>query len=324
MTPDSQIAFNSNLKIVVTSRSFAKSTVLREELLRFFPNSVFNDDGKKLFGKELIEFINDADAAIVGVETIDSSVLEHTTKLKIISKYGVGLDNLDLESLKNRGIFLAWTGGTNKRSVSELTLCFMLGLCRNVFGSSFKLKKLEWEKDGGHQLSGKTVGIIGCGHTGSDILRLLTPFGCNLLVHDIVDKSNFCREQGASQVSLEAVLEQSNIISLHVPLTKQTHQMVNASFLQKMKSTGFLINTSRGQVVDQEALKKGLIQGDIGGAALDVFVEEPPDDKDFLSLPNLMVTPHIGGNAVEGVEAMGRAAIEHLVLFFKNSLKDKT
>jgi len=309
---------------VVTSRSFAKSAVLREELLRVFPNSFFTDHRQKLLGEKMTGFIGDADAAIVGVETIDDSVLKHTTKLKIISKYGVGLDNLDLESLKNRGIFLGWTGGTNKRSVSELTLCFMLGLCRNVFGSSFKLKKLEWEKDGGHQLSGKTVGIIGCGHTGSDILRLLTPFGCNLLVHDIVDKSNFCREQGASQVSLEAVLEQSNIISLHVPLTKQTHQMVNASFLQKMKSTGFLINTSRGQVVDQEALKKGLIQGDIGGAALDVFVKEPPDDKDFLSLPNLMVTPHIGGNAVEGVEAMGRAAIEHLVLFFKNSLKDKT
>ena len=311
-------------KVVVTSRSFAKSAVLREELLRVFPNSFFTDHRQKLLGEKMTGFIGDADAAIVGVETIDDSVLKHTTKLKIISKYGVGLDNLDLESLKNRGIFLGWTGGTNKRSVSELTLCFMLGLCRNVFGSSFKLKKLEWEKDGGHQLSGKTIGIVGCGHTGSDVVRLLAPFGCNLLVNDIADKSNFCQEQGASQVSLDTVLEQSNIISLHVPLTKQTHQMVNASFLQKMKSTGFLINTSRGQVVDQEALKKGLIQGDIGGAALDVFAEEPPIDKDFLSLPNLMVTPHIGGNAIEGVEAMGRAAIQHLVSFFENSPKDKT
>jgi D-3-phosphoglycerate dehydrogenase len=185
------------------------------------------------------------------------------------------------------------------------------------------LKKLEWEKDGGHQLSGKTVGIVGCGYTGSDVVRLLAPFGCNLLVNDIANKSDFCQEQGTSQVSLDTVLEQSNIISLHVPLTKQTYQMVNTSFLKKMKSTGFLINTSRGQVVDQEALKKVLMQDDIGGAALDVFVEEPPVDKDFLSLPNLMVTPHIGGNAIEGVEAMGRAAIQHLILFFENSLKNK-
>jgi len=308
---------------VVTSRSFSKSAVLRKELLRVFPNSIFTNHRQKLVGEKIIGFIGDADAAIVGVETIDDSILRHTTKLKIISKYGVGLDNIDLESLKNRDIFLGWTGGTNKRSVSELTLCFMLGLCRNVFRTSFKLKKLEWEKDGGHQLSGKTVGIVGCGHTGSDVVRLLAPFGCNLLVNDIVDKTNFCQKQGASQVNLETVVEQSNIISLHVPLTKQTHQMINANFLQKMKSTGFLINTSRGQVVDQEALKKSLIQGDICGAALDVFVEEPPADKSFLSLPNLMVTPHIGGNAQEGVEAMGRAAIKHLVLFFKNSLKGK-
>jgi len=308
----------SSPKVVVTSRSFAKSAVLREELLSVFPNSIFTDHRQKLLGEKMTQFIGDADAAIVGVETIDDSVLEHTTKLKIISKYGVGLDNVDLKSLKNRDIFLGWTGGTNKRSVSELTLCFMLGLCRNVFGSSFKLKKLEWEKDGGHQLSGKTVGIIGCGHTGSDVVRLLAPFGCNLLVNDIVDKSNFCLEQRASQVSLKVLLEQSNIISMHVPLTKQTRQMVNTNFLQQMRSTGFLINTSRGKVVDQEALKKALIEDEIGGAALDVFEEEPPTDKDFLSLPNLMVTPHIGGNSLEGVEAMGRAAIKHLVLFFKN------
>jgi D-3-phosphoglycerate dehydrogenase len=315
---------DSRPKVVVTSRSFAKSAILREELLRVFPNSIFTDHRQKLFGEKMTQFIGDADAAIVGVETIDDSILEHTAKLKIISKYGVGLDSIDLESLRNRDIFLGWTGGTNKRSVSELTLCFMLGLCRNVFGSSFKLKKLEWEKDGGHQLSGKTVGIIGCGHTGSDVVRLLAPFGCNLLVHDIVDKLNFCQEQRASQVSLNVLLKQSNIISMHVPLTKQTHQMVNANFLQQMKSTGFLINTSRGKVVDQEALKKALTENVIAGAALDVFEEEPPTDKDFLSLPNLMVTPHIGGNSLEGVEAMGRAAIKHLVLFFDNYLKDKT
>ena len=312
------LEWDSNPKVVVTSRSFAKSAVLRQELLNVFPNSIFTDHRQKLPKGEIANFIGDADAAIVGVETIDNSVLEHTTKLRVISKYGVGLDNIDLESLKSRDIFLGWTGGTNKRSVSELTLCFMLGLCRNVFGSSFKLKKFEWEKDGGYQLSGKTVGIIGCGHTGSDIVRLLAPFGCDLLINDIVDKSNFCQEQSASQVSLNVLLEQSNIISMHVPLTKQTHQMVNANFLQQMKSTGFLINTSRGKVVDQEALKKALTEDDIGGAALDVFEEEPPIDKDFISLPNLMVTPHIGGNSLEGVEAMGRAAIKHLVLFFDN------
>ena len=307
---------DSRPKIAVTSISFGKSAGLREELLRVFPNSVFNESGQQLSGKALIEFINNADAAIVGSETIDDSVLEHTPALKIISKYGVGLDSIDQESLKRRNISLGWTGGVNHRSVSEQTLCFMLGLCRNVFRSGFKLKASEWDKDGGHQLSGKTVGIIGCGHVGADLLRLLVPLGCTLLVRDIVDKSDFCRKQGAFEASIDEVIEKSDIISLHVPLTELTRRMVNENFLERMKSTAFLVNTCRGEVVDQQALKDALSQGIIAGAALDVFVEEPPTDAEFLSLPNLMVTPHIGGNTREAVEAMGRSAIENLTSFF--------
>jgi len=307
-----------NLKVIVASDSFSKSIDLRHELLRSFPKAWFNETGRRLSGAELIEFLKDADAIIVGSEPITDEVLCQTSRLKIISKYGVGLDNIDQESLKRRNISLGWTGGVNRESVSELTLCFMLGLCRNVFGSGFKLKKAEWEKNGGHQLSGKTVGIIGCGHIGSDVVRHLSPFNCKVLVRDIINKSDFCREQGASMVNSEEVIERSDIISLHVPLTELTLQMVNKSFLQKMKSTAFLINTCRGEVVDQEALKSALTQRIIAGAALDVFAEEPPTDIEFLSLPNLMVTPHIGGNAKEAVEAMGRSAIGHLVSFFKD------
>jgi D-3-phosphoglycerate dehydrogenase len=305
-------------KIAVTSVSFAKSTALCDELKRIFPNSVFNKQGQLLSGKELVKFINDADAAIVGAETIDGAILDQTPALKIISKYGVGLDSIDQESLKRRKISLGWTGGINRRSASELTLCFMLGLSRNVFSSGFKLKESEWVKDGGHQLSGKTIGIIGCGHIGSDVVRLLSPFGCTILVRDIVDKSDFCIEQGVYETGLDEMLGRSDIISLHVPLTKLTRYMVNEGFLQRMKTTAFLINTCRGEVVDQEALKNALNQKAIAGAALDVFIEEPPSNIEFLSLPNLMVTPHIGGNAREAVEAMGHSAINHLVTFFKN------
>ena len=307
-----------NHKVAVSSISFSKSPALREKLLSIFPNCIFNKYERRLSGQQLAEFLNNADAAIIGTETIDDFLLEHTPSLKIISKYGVGLDSIDQESLKSRNIFLGWTGGINRRSVAELTLCFMLGLCRNIFSSGFKLKQSKWEKDGGNQLSGKTVGIIGCGEIGSDVVRLLSPFNCNLLVRDIVDKSVFCREQEVLEVSTEEVLENSDIVSLHVPLTELTRQMVNENFLQKMKSTAFLINTCRGEVVNQGALKSALLKKIIAGAALDVFTDEPPTDAEFLSLPNLMVTPHIGGNAREAVEAMGHSAIDHLVSFFKN------
>jgi phosphoglycerate dehydrogenase-like enzyme len=312
---------SSSPRVAVTSISFSKSKMLREELKRVFPNCYFNEQGQRYSGTKLIDFLKDADAAIIGIETIDDSLLKNTPSLKIISKYGVGLDSIDQKSLTNRGVILGWIGGVNQRSVSELTLGFMLGLCRNLFTSGFKLKNGVWEKDGGHQLSGKTVGIIGCGHIGSEVIRLLSPFECSIFVYDILDKSKFCQSHRARVATLEEVIYKSDLITLHVPLTNLTKGMVNGNFLEKMKPTSFLINTSRGHIVDQNSLKKALINDQIKGAALDVFEEEPPQDEEFLSLPNLMVTPHIGGNAKEAINAMGLSAINHLISFFNKRPK---
>ena len=308
----------SGPRVAVTSSSFSKSKVLREELERVFQNSFFNESGRRFSETELIDFLKDADAAVVGIESITEQILSKTPNLKIIAKYGVGLDSIDQESLKRRNIALGWTGGVNRRSVSELTLCFMLGLCRNVFGSEYSLKKSKWEKEGGWQLTGKTVGIIGCGNVGSDIIQLLAPLKCSLLVYDIVDKSKFCQEHNATQTSLKNLITKSDVVSLHVPLTPLTNKMVSNDFLDQMQTTAYLVNTCRGNVVDQSALKSALKQGKIAGAAIDVFTEEPPLDKEFISLPNLTGTPHIGGNAREAVEAMGRSAIDHLLSFFGN------
>jgi len=305
-------------RVAVTSSSFSKCDDLRDELHGLFQNSSFNERGRSLTEPELIEFLKDADAAVVGTEIITERILDNAPRLKIIAKYGVGLDNINKELLEQRNIKLGWTGGVNRRSVAELALCFMLGLCRNIFSSGFKLKQSDWDKNGGQQLTERTVGVIGCGFTGSEVIRLLKPFQCNLLVNDIEDKTAFCEEFNATETSLEDVIARSDIISLHVPLDSSTQEMVNADFLRRMKPTSFLINTSRGGVVDQQALKTALQQNDIAGAALDVFADEPPDDREFLSLPNLMVTPHIAGNAEESVKAMGRSAIAHLISFFKN------
>jgi D-3-phosphoglycerate dehydrogenase len=314
-------SLNSHLsepKVAVTSSSFGQSNVLREELKKSFQNCFFNELGRPLTELEMIEFIKDADAAVVGTEIMTENVLNHAPRLKIISKYGVGLDNIDKNLLEKHGISLGWTGGVNRRSVAELTLCFMLGLCRNIFSTGFKLKQSTWEKNGGFQLTGKTIGIIGCGYTGSEIIRLLRPFQCNLLICDIIDKSKFCKDENATELPLEDVAARSDIISIHVPLTSLTKGMVDANFLAQMKSSAFLINTSRGGVVEQQALKESLKVNRIAGAALDVFSEEPPNDHELLSLSNLMVTPHIAGNAQESVEAMGRSAIGHLISYFKN------
>jgi D-3-phosphoglycerate dehydrogenase len=265
---------------------------------------------------ELIRFAGDADALLIGRDGVTDKVLSALPQLKIIAKYGVGLDTIDQDALKRHSVELGWTAGVNRRSVAELTLSFMLGLCHNVFKGGWCLKRGQWVKDGGHMLEGKTVGIVGCGNIGQEVIRLLQPFGCTLWVRDILDMSEFCKETGAVEKSLEEMLAEADIVSMHVPLTEDTRQMINAASLAGMQSSAFLINTSRGDVVDQAALKEALFKETIAGAALDVFAQEPPEDMELLACPQLMVTPHIGGNAVEAVEAMARAAFQHLKEYF--------
>jgi phosphoglycerate dehydrogenase-like enzyme len=306
----------SKARIKVTSRSFSRHPVLKQELLDIFPNSVFNTDGPPTGLLNIVDFLNDADGMVLGLEQMDHHVLQQLNNMKIIAKYGVGLDNLDVEGAKELGIEVGWTGGVNKRSASEQALGFMLGLSRNLFFSSFPLKDGRWEKEGGAFLTDKTVGIIGCGHIGTDLIYLLQPFNCRILICDILDKSGVVDTFGVTQVSQEELLAEADMISLHVPLTELTQSMVNENFLQKMKPTAHLVNNSRGPVVKQQDLKNALQKNIIAGAALDVFESEPPEDIEFLSLPNLMVTPHIGGNANEAVLAMGRSAVKHLAKYF--------
>jgi phosphoglycerate dehydrogenase-like enzyme len=301
------------MKIAVTPPAFCKSQSLKAELASHFPNVVFNEKDRYLSSPELIEFLRDVDAAIIGRDSIDAEVIRSLPKLKMISKYGVGLDNLDQEALSQASIDLRFTPGTNKRSVAELTLGFMLGLCHNMLSGSEDLKSGSWQRDGGQELTGKSIGIIGCGNVGQELVRLLQPFQCRIRVRDIADRSEFCREWGVVETTYDEAIELSDIVTLHVPLTEKTESLMAKSAFAKMKPSAFLINTSRGRVVHQNDLHHALVTGEIAGAGLDVFWEEPPTDMNFLNLPNLMVTPHIGGNAREAVNAMGRAAIQNLI-----------
>ena len=304
------------MKVVVTPPTFYKSESLKSKLSSLFPNTVYNQNADYLSGEELIGFLKDADAAIIGRDLVTQDTLNALPQLKMISKYGVGFDNLDLNSIKQRGIELAFTTGINKRSVAELTLSFMVGLCHNIFISAERVKRGEWIREGGRNLSGKTIGIIGCGNVGKEVVKILKPFGCKILINDIEDRSEFCREQSAIESTFELLIKESDIVSLHVPLTNLTRDMINKNILKDMKANAFLVNTSRGPVVNSSHLHRALVSKQILGAALDVFCSEPPDDIEFLQLPQLMVTPHIGGNTVEAVEAMGQAAIDNLLKYF--------
>lgn len=304
------------IKVAVTSPSFSAHPLLQEELLKSFPDAKLNIDGARFKDQSLIDYVKDADALIIGLELMDKTVIDECSNLEIIAKYGVGLNNLDLDYCATKNIKIGWTGGVNKRSVSEMVIGFMIGLGRNLYLTSNQLKGETWNKSGGFQLSGKTVGIIGCGHIGKDLVKLLKPFGCQVLVNDILDLGSFCDLEGTQQVSLDKLYAQADFITIHTPFTPLTKNLLNAAAFEKMKRGAIIINTARGGIVNQEDLKAALLSGQLGGAALDTYEEEPPEDAELLSIPNLINTPHIGGNALEAVEAMGMSAIQHLRAFY--------
>lgn len=306
-----------SFKTVVTSPSFSRNNELRQELLRYCPDAIFNLTGTMYEGENLCRYIHNADAIIVGLEIIDEIIILACPELKFIAKYGVGLDNIDLGACRRHGVNVGWAGGINRLSVAEMTLGFMLALSHNMLITSSQLKHGEWNKQGGSQLTGKTIGIIGVGNIGREVVRLLKPFACMILVNDVIDISSFCSANGLQCASKEEIFSTSDIVSIHTPLTDKTKFLVNHESLRLMKQTASIINTSRGCVVSQADLKVALSDGWIAGAALDVYEQEPPHDTDFLKLPNLICTPHIAGNAYEAVIAMGTSAINHIREYFK-------
>lgn len=300
------------MKISVSTVAFSTNKILVAELKKNFINVTINEKGIRIPEEELANFYKDAEGIIVGLEKITPQLLDQLPKLKIIAKYGVGLDNIDIEACNKRNIQIGWTGGVNKRSVAEMALGFMLALTRNLYITSNQLKNSIWNKNGGFQLTGKNIGIIGVGNIGKELIEILKPFNCNFLLNDVLD-INILNYKNALIVEKNRIYNEADFISIHTPLTKETENLINLEVLKKMKSTSFLINTARGGIVNEKDLKYALKNGFIAGAALDVYDIEPPNDLELLNLPNLICTPHTGGNAQEAVLAMGLSAIHHLI-----------
>ena len=299
-------------RVAVTSRSFSRHPVLRRELLDRYPETAFNDDGLKLTGDALLAFLSGAEKAVTALEIMDGDVFHALPDLKVVSKYGVGFDMIDLDAMTDAGVTLGWTGGTNRRSVSELVISFAVQLLRHTPKARDEVLAGTWRQHIGRQLSDCTVGIIGCGFVGKDLGILLRAFGCKVLAHDILDFPDFYAEHGVEAAGLEDLLQASDVVTLHLPFDDNTRNMLSAERLALIKPNAILINAARGGLIDEDALKAALKEDRLAGAALDVFVMEPPQDQELLELPNFIVTPHIGGSAEEAILAMGRAAINGL------------
>jgi phosphoglycerate dehydrogenase-like enzyme len=303
---------NSIDRVAVCSRSFSKNPLLRAELLARYSQVSFNDSGQQFEGDSLVDFLRGHDKAITALEKIDYQILLQLPDLKVIGKYGVGLDMIDMAAMRHFGKHFGWTGGVNRRSVSELVISYAVAMLRHVPAAQREVLSGTWRQHVGGLLSGRTVGIIGCGFIGKDLVELLQPWGCTLLVHDILEFTDFYLRYNVTSVGLDELLTNSDVVTLHIPMNDSTRNILDARRLGLMKPSAILINAARGGLVDEVELKSMLIEKRLAAAAFDVFVAEPPRDTELLNLPNFLVSPHIGGSAEEAILAMGRAAIDGL------------
>ncbi len=297
--------------VLVTSTSFGRFESQQKEMLETAVARVtYNKSGKPLTSAQLQALLPDVDGYIAGLDEIDAAALAAGPNLQVVARYGVGTNNVDLDAAKTHGIVVTNTPGANSASVAELTMLLMLSLVRPVETAVTQTRQGGWPRLKGQSLVGKTVGLVGLGAIGKEVARRLAGFDCTLLAFDVVADAAFAAGHNVQLVSLVELLAQADIVSLHVPVLPATTNMVNADFLQQMKAGAYLINTSRGELVDEAALLAALTSGHLAGAALDAFQQEPPGaDNALLALPQVIPTPHMGAHTDDATNAMGRMAL---------------
>ena len=313
---------NKHEVIAVTSRSFCKNTHLVNELKKHYSQVLLNETGKTLADKNLIDFLAKADKAIIGIESMSANNLAQVPNLKVISKYGVGLNNIDLEYCKSQNIKLGFIPGVNKQSVAELALTLILISLRKIHANHTEILKGEWPQEKGLELRGKKVGILGFGNIGQTLAKLLSIFECEISFFDQkvftenelleLCASNSLQLCNLKQRNLQDVLAASDIISIHLPLNDETINIIDAQVLEGLKPSVVLVNTARGGIVQEADLAKFLVTHPDSFAAFDVFDQEPVKDKTLFNLDNFFGTSHRSSLTHEGINAMGMAAIAGL------------
>lgn len=271
----------------------------------------------EITNQDLISRVKDYDVIVVRSRTkITKDVIDSAIKAKIIARVGVGLDNIDVNEAQKRGIEVINAGEASVNAVSELVMGFMFALSRNIPIANNATKEGKWIKKDlmGGELKGKYLGIIGLGKIGRNVARLARGLRMNLIGYDVVpiDK-NFTQEVSLITTDLKTLLESSDFITCHVPFTEETKHLINKEMLSKMKKDAFLINTSRGEVIDEQALVDCLKNKRIGGAALDVYEVEPPTNRELLELDNIICTPHVAAQTREGQELASTVIGEKII-----------
>lgn len=300
-------------KVLVTARSFGTADDQVYEYLQKAGCKCLKLEEKDGSIEEQLEReIQNADALIAGLEQIDEKLINKAKKLKVISRYGVGYDNVDCEAAKRNGIQVTVTPGANGESVADLAIALMLSAARNVPQMDAAMKRKEQKRPQGIELFQKTLGIVGAGKIGKGVARRCRGFDMKILAYDMCPDENFVKETGACYVDLETLIRESDFISIHSPLTERTRGMFSEQQFRMMKRDAVIVNTARGGIIDEQALYVALTGGRIRGAGLDATEQEPPYNSPLLQCENCIITPHAGAATKEACSRMSLMAAENV------------
>jgi D-3-phosphoglycerate dehydrogenase len=258
-----------------------------------------------------------AEAWIVAFHPIGAALMDSAPRLRVIAKHGVGVDNIDISAATARGIVVTTAPSANDQAVADLTMGLLLAMLRRIPEANTSVKAGRWERFLGCGLSGKVMGILGLGRIGQNVARRAKGFGAELIGADPFWPEAVAREIGIRQVELNELFTQAEVISLHAPLTPETTGLIGEAAIAAMKTGVWIVNTSRGKVVDEKAIYEALTSGKVAGYATDVFENEPPADSPLLALPNMIATPHMGTHTRESLQLMGDRVTDAVLRVFR-------
>ncbi len=305
-------------KILITPKSFGTYKEKAYPLIMSKGYEIIDNDlGRTMTGQEIINRAKENVAGIIiGIDPLPAVVLEQCKDLTAISKYGAGMDNIDLKRAQELGIKVKNAAGANSISVAELAITFMFTAARHIPQISLGVKAGGWGRVIGCELTGKRLGLVGGGQIGKEVAKRAVGIGMSVAIYDPYFKDTaFLEQYGAAlETDLDKLFAESDVISLHLPATQETRKMINSRTLALMKPTTILINTARGELVDEEALYTALAGNTLAFAAQDVFSSEPPSKEEkLLTLDNFILTPHIGAYTNEAVEKMVMISTQNLL-----------
>lgn len=312
--------FDMKRKILICQPNFAENCPEALALLRDNGFDVdLNPYNRTYSFEELRSIVNDYSAVVSELERWDEKIFHLAKDLKILARFGAGLDNVDLKAAKQAGVTITYAKGVNAASVANMAIGLMLAALRKISFLDHETKCGRWlGAELGCDLDGKKIGLLGFGEIARQAAKRLRGFDVEVFAFDACPNSEAAAELSVQLTSLQTILQTCDVISLHLPHTAETHHIINGASIAMMKKNAILINTARGKLIDENALFTALAERAIAGAALDVFEEEPlPSGSKLLNLPNLICTPHVSGNTVEACEKVGLRIARDIIAFFE-------